>query len=113
MLKWSVLAYGGLLALIDVVMMPITKGVATKSLPMWLMIVPTLVYAADPWIFLKSLSLESMVVMNFVWDLLSDVLVTFVGLFILGEKISLFKGIGICLSFLSLFLLTCEDESCK
>uniref|UniRef100_A0A6C0DFZ7 EamA domain-containing protein n=1 Tax=viral metagenome TaxID=1070528 RepID=A0A6C0DFZ7_9ZZZZ len=113
MLKWSVLAYGGLLALIDVVMMPITKGVATKSLPMWVMIVPTLVYAADPWIFLQSLRLESMVVMNFVWDLLSDVLVTFVGLFILGEKISLFKGLGICLSFVSIFLLTCEDEACK
>ena len=113
MLKWSVLAYGGLLALIDAIMMPITKGVATKSLPMWVMIVPTLIYAADPWIFLQSLRLESMVVMNFVWDLLSDVLVTFVGLFILGEKLSFYKGLGVCLSFISIFLLTCEEGPCK
>ena len=109
-MKWSILMYGGFLALVDVIMMPITKGVATKSLPVWLMIVPTLVYAADPWIFLQSLKVESMVVMNLVWDLISDILVTFTGLVILGEKISTMKSIGIGLSFVSLYFLS-HDSS--
>jgi hypothetical protein len=105
-MKWSVLIYGTLLALMDVIMMPITKGVATKGWPLAWMIVPTLVYAVDPWIFLQSLKLETMVVMNLAWDLLSDILVTFTGLVILGEKVSMMKGIGIALSFVSLFFLS-------
>ena len=44
--------------------------------------------------------------MNLAWDLLSDVLVTFTGLVILGEKVSMMKGIGIALSFVSLFFLS-------
>ena len=106
MVRWDVLGYGTVLALVDVGMMPIAKGVATKSLPFWLMIVPTLVYAADPWIFLQSLKIESMVVMNFVWDLISDILVTFTGLVLLGEKVSTMKSIGIGLSFVSLYFLS-------
>jgi len=108
MVRWNVLGYGLVLAFVDVVMMPITKGVANRSLPLWLMIVPTLVYAADPWIFLQSLKVETMVVMNLVWDLISDILVTFVGLFILGEKVSTMKSIGIGLSFVSLYCLSHE-----
>jgi multidrug transporter EmrE-like cation transporter len=109
MVRWDVLGYGALLALVDVVMMPIAKGVSKKALPVWLMIVPTLVYAADPWIFLQSLKVESMVVMNFVWDLISDILVTFTGLVLLGEKISTMKSIGIGLSFVSLYFLSHES----
>lgn len=107
-MKWSILIYGTFLALIDVIMMPITKGVATKGWPIALMIFPTLLYAADPWIFLQSLKIESMTVMNLVWDLISDILVTFTGLVILGEKVSMMKGIGIALSLVSLFFLSYE-----
>ena len=109
MVRWDVLGYGTVLALVDVVMMPITKGVANKTLPLWLMVIPTLVYAADPWIFLQSLKVETMVVMNLVWDLVSDILVTFTGLVILGEKVSTMKMIGIGLSFVSLYFLSHES----
>ena len=109
MVRWDVLGYGTVLALVDVVMMPIAKGVSKKLLPLWMMIIPTLIYAADPWIFLQSLKVESMVVMNFVWDLISDILVTFTGLVLLGEKISTMKSIGIGLSFVSLYFLSHES----
>lgn len=109
MVRWDILGYGTVLALVDVVMMPITKGVANKTLPFWLMVIPTLAYAADPWIFLQSLKVESMVVMNLVWDLVSDILVTCTGLFILGEKVSTMKSIGIGLSFVSLYFLSHES----
>jgi multidrug transporter EmrE-like cation transporter len=109
MVRWDVLGYGTLLALVDVVMMPIAKGVSKKVLPLWMMIIPTLIYAADPWIFLQSLKVETMVVMNLVWDLLSDILVTFTGLVLLGEKVSTMKSIGIGLSFVSLYFLSHES----
>jgi len=106
MLNWTVLLYGLALALIDVVMMPITKLVSTNTLPLWLMVIPTFVYALDPWIFLKSLTFESMTVMNFVWNLISNVIITYTGLILFKEKITTMKGIGIVLSFISLFFLT-------
>ena len=108
MFNVSVLCYGCVLALVDVAMMPITKLVSKKALPLWCMVIPTLLYAADPWIFLQSLRTETMVVMNFVWNLISNVLIIFTGLILFGEKITPMKGIGIALSVVSLMCLTYE-----
>lgn len=108
MFNLSVLCYGCVLALVDVVMMPITKLVAKKAVPLWLMIIPTLLYAADPWIFLQSLRVETMVVMNFVWNLISNILIIFTGFVLFGEKITMLKGVGVVLSVISLMCLTYE-----
>ncbi len=109
-LNWTTLGFGLVLALVDATMMPLIKGVSKRALPRWIMLVPTLIYAIDPWIFLQSLKLESMVVMNFVWDLLSDLLVTFFGVVLLGERLPATKAIGVVLSFVSLFFLTWEGD---
>lgn len=109
-LNWTTLGFGLVLALVDATMMPLIKGVSKRALPRWIMLVPTLIYAIDPWIFLQSLKLESMVVMNFVWDLLSDLLVTFFGVVLLGERLPATKAIGVVLSFISLFFLTWEGD---
>jgi drug/metabolite transporter (DMT)-like permease len=50
-----------------------------------------------------------MTVMNILWDLSSDIIVTFIGIFILGEKIGFRKSIGIVLSFIAIYLFTFED----
>ena len=110
MLRWNVLFYGTILALVDTTMMPITKLVSKNTLGIGGMIIPTLIYALDPWIFLQSLKFETFVVMNFVWDLISDVLVTFMGIVVFGEHISMMKAAGIALSFVSLFLLTYDEK---
>ncbi len=99
-----------MLALVDATMMPLIKGVSKRALPRWVMLIPTLVYALDPWIFLRALNLESMVVMNFVWDLLSGLLVTFFGIVLLGEKLPATKAIGVALSFIAIFFLTWEGD---
>jgi drug/metabolite transporter (DMT)-like permease len=109
-LNWSVLGYGFALALVDATMMPIIKGVSKRAFPRWIMLLPTLIYALDPWIFLKALSLESMVVMNFIWDLMSDLLVTFLGVVILGERIPPTKAIGVALSFIAIFFMSYEGD---
>ena len=109
-LNWTTLGFGLVLALVDATMMPLIKGVSKRALPRWVMLIPTLVYALDPWIFLKALNLESMVVMNFVWDLLSGLLVTFFGIVLLGERLPATKAIGVVLSFIAIFFLTWEGD---
>ena len=71
------------------------------------MVLPTLVYALQPWIFLKSLSFESLTVMNLLWDMTSDVLVTLIGLLYFGENIGPRKMAGVVLSFVAMCLLGC------
>ena len=107
-MRWDVLGYGSLLALMDVFMQPITKLVSTKSLSLGWMVIPTLAYAVDPWIFLKSLSVEGIAIMNLVWNLVSNIFITFVGLVIFKEQITVLKGIGIALSFVAVICMTAE-----
>jgi multidrug transporter EmrE-like cation transporter len=109
--NYHALLFGGLLASIDVVMMFIIKGYSTgwlKSLK-W-MLIPTMIYALDPWIFLGSLKFESLTVMNLVWDLMSDILVTAMGLFVLKESVPKMKLIGVGLAMVRLIFLTYENE---
>lgn len=108
--NYHALLFGGLLASIDVVMMFVIKGYSTgwlKSLK-W-MILPTIIYALDPWIFMRSLQFESLTVMNLVWDLMSDILVTAMGLFVLKESVPKMKLIGVGLAMVSLIFLTYEN----
>ena len=48
--------------------------------------------------------------MNLVWDLTSDLTVTFIGLVGFAEKISPIKSIGIVFSFIGLILMTYQNE---
>lgn len=110
-LNWTVLGYGFVLALVDATMMPLIKGVSKRAFPRWVMLLPTIIYALDPWIFLKSLSFESMTVMNLIWDLTSGLLVTFFGVVLMGERIPPTKAIGVALSFIAIFFMAYEPSS--
>lgn len=68
-----------------------------------------LFYSIQPLIFLKSLSHNSLTVMNLLWDVMSDVSVTMIGLFYFGEKLTRFKKLGVLFSMISIFLLTYKD----
>jgi multidrug transporter EmrE-like cation transporter len=108
------LGFALIMAIIDVVMLSIIKSYSIGSLKSikW-MILPTIAYAIQPWIFLKSLNFSSMITMNLLWDLISDVLVTANGYFIFGETLTQTKMLGVALSFVSIYLLTCkESELC-
>jgi len=95
------------MAALDVTTFPIVKYVSMGLDPVW-MIIPMFLYAFEPLILLKSLNHESLTVMNLMWDLMSDVLVTCLGLFYFNEKISLTKMCGVVLSIISIGLLTYE-----
>jgi drug/metabolite transporter (DMT)-like permease len=103
------LGFAGLMALIDAFSLTLLKKISTKALSFSFIPIAMLIYAVQPFIFLEALNFESMTVMNILWDLSSDIIVTFIGIFILGEKIGFRKSIGIVLSFIAIYLFTFED----
>jgi len=94
------------MATVDVFMLGILKAINLGWVSKSLIFLPTLIYAMQPWVFLTSLDYESLTVMNLLWDVLSDVLVTMEGLFFFQEKVSRTKMLGVGLSLISVFLLS-------
>jgi len=107
MLNWRTLGFGLGLSIVDIIMMPFVKEIS-GGWPFYWMIVPMLLYAMDPIIFFFALKGEGMALMNLVWNLMSNVIVTLLGLLFLKEVVSPTKALGIVLSFLALFCMTYE-----
>ena len=95
--------------MIDALALSLLKKISTKVLSFSFMPIAALIYAIQPFIFLESLNFESMTVMNLLWDLTSDIFVTFIGIFVLGEQIGFRKSIGIVFSFIAIYLFTFDD----
>ena len=82
----------------------------TLGLSSWTCIpIGMLMYGLQPFIFLQSLRFESMTVMNILWDLISDVLVTATGLFYFKEKLSPMKQVALGCAFLAIVLFGYDD----
>ncbi len=109
-LNWRTLGFGLGFGLMDSIALPIVKGVSTGWDPAW-MVIPALLYAGSPFLFLTALRQESLTIMNLVWDLTSDLVVTVIGLFIFAETISPIKAVGVALSFLGLILMSWESNT--
>jgi len=112
-LNWSSLGIAGSLATVDVISMPIIKCVAKHGWNIRYLLIPIILYAINPVIFYFGMKTESMVVMNLLWDMLSDLLVSSVGLFVMGEKLSNMKLLGVGLSFVSIMLLSIDTGKLK
>ena len=107
MLNWIMLLHGFALAFIDATVLPLLKLRFThKVTGLWPLITAFIAYGSQTLIFFNSLCYETMTVMNVLWDVLSDIIVTIIGLFILKEVVTMKKIIGICLGFISLYLLS-------
>lgn len=106
----TALGYGGSMALIDGFILSSLKAY-NLGLFQWkgILIISMLVYSCQPLIFLESLKHNSLTVMNLLWDVMSDVLVTSIGLFYFSEKLTKFKKLGVMFSFISIILLTWND----
>ena len=107
---YTALTFGAIMATIDLFMLGLLKIISkNESRMIRYMILPTIVYALQPWIFLGSLRYESLTVMNLMWDLISDVLVTILGLFYFKEEIGPYKKLGVALSLVSISLMSLSD----
>jgi drug/metabolite transporter (DMT)-like permease len=106
----TALGFGGTMALIDGLILSSLKAFHLGWFQ-WrgILIVAMLVYSCQPLLFLESLKHNSLTVMNLLWDVMSDVLVTAIGLFYFSEKLTRYKKAGVLLSIVSIFLLTWKD----
>lgn len=111
MFNLRTLGFGIMFGVLDALSLPTIKSVSIGSLGLKWMIVPFLLYAASPFIFLQALKSETLTIMNLVWDLTSDLVVTLIGLLVFGEKIGYTKTLGVCLSFIALGLMSYESEA--
>ena len=113
-MKFSILpvAFGLGMALIDVVMMSTVKQVTRCALPVRTGIpFASFVYALEPLLFWQSMVItgESMTIMNLVWDLTSDILITLLGVFWFGEKVGGLRVVGVCLSLVALTIFATTE----
>jgi len=101
---------GGLLATTDVTAMSIMKQISLQSFSKVWMVIVTLIYAVQPWIFLKGMSYSGMTVMNLSWDIMSDILVTSVGLFYFREQLTKTKLLAVGFALMAAFLFVYSEN---
>ena len=105
--NWPSIGFGLGLACTDIVAFPIVKYVSLGARPIWLLFA-VLVYALNPILLLLSLKTEGLAIINLLWNTISNIIITAIGIYMFKEKISGVKKIGIVLSIISIGLLTYE-----
>jgi multidrug transporter EmrE-like cation transporter len=105
------LYYGSYLAIVDVFALGILKSINLGKLAKSFIVIPTLMYAIQPHVFLASMKFESMTVTNLLWDVISDILVTASGIFYFGEKLSQMKMMGIGFAIVAIVFMSWPDDT--
>jgi drug/metabolite transporter (DMT)-like permease len=110
MFNLNALGWGGLMALVDAAILSSLKAFEVGWIK-WrgIFLVSMIAYAFQPLIFYQGLAGNGLTVMNLLWDVMSDVIVTAIGMFYFSEKLTKFKRAGVLLSFISIILLTWKD----
>jgi drug/metabolite transporter (DMT)-like permease len=108
------IAFASLMAFIDTLVLALFKGYSLGTIT-WNAIIPfgMLLYSLHPYIFLQSLKYESMTVMNLLFDVISDITVTAVGLLYFKESISNMKKLGLLFAFMGITLMSYESVNGK
>ena len=102
-------AFAATMASIDSTMLTLIKYITTQKHHTGWLILPMIVYSLQPVLFYLSMEYETLTVMNLLWDVISDVVITMIGLFIFREKIGPYKKVGVIFSLLSIVLLSLND----
>jgi multidrug transporter EmrE-like cation transporter len=104
------IVFGTVMALIDISMMGTLKLVDQGKLAYAIGLpVATLLYAFEPYVFLKAMTHSNMVTTNLIWNLASNILVTLTGVFFFRESIKGLKWLAIALSLFSLAIFAYSD----
>jgi multidrug transporter EmrE-like cation transporter len=95
--------FGIVMALVDITMMGTLKFVDQGKLAYNIGFpIATLLYAFEPYVFLKAMAHSNMLTTNLIWNLASNILVTLLGVFFFKEKVKGLKWLAIGLSLFSL-----------
>jgi hypothetical protein len=97
--------FGVGMATLDIGMMAVSKITSKGELAYSTgLLLSTLIYAPQPYLFLKALKFENMTGVNLIWNLTSNLLVTLTGVFYFGESIAGMRWVAICMALFSLVL---------
>lgn len=112
MITKSILALiiGSILAISDASMMTIMKRISIGEMSYIYMAIVCVIYCIQPFLFMYGLNNTSMTVLNLSWDLMSDILVTLVGLLYFREGLSNKKMLGVMLALLAIVLFSIDGE---
>lgn len=112
MFNFVPVALATVMASMDVVVLGWLKEYSMGQISWKFIPLGMLVYGMQPLLFLKSLHYESMTVMNILWDLISDLIVTATGLLYFKEKLTTVKKFALALAFIAIMLFACDDWIC-
>lgn len=105
------IVFGLVMAVVDVLMMFTAKFVSLGSISYGLgLTIATLVYSVQPYLFIKATRLENMSVSNLIWNLTSNVLVTFSGVMVFKESIKGLRWVAIGMSMIAILLFAYTDD---
>ena len=106
---WGALAYSSLMAIIDIISLGLVKASYLGSLPLFTgLFLSTLIYATQPFLFYNSMRFEGMAVINLLWNVLSSIVVTLLGILYFEEKLNNKKLIGALFSIVAIILLASD-----
>ena len=75
----------------------------------WVFPFAFIVYGFQSIMFYIALSFGSMTVLNVLWDVISDVIVSLIGVYFFGESLNTIQCIGLVLSLVGITLLGVHD----
>jgi multidrug transporter EmrE-like cation transporter len=94
------------MACIDVVMMGMLKLEYIKVLHgTWILPLAMAIYSLQPMVFRSGLPYEGIAVLNIMWNTLSILIISLLGLFFFEEKLSRINALGMILSILGIILI--------
>jgi multidrug transporter EmrE-like cation transporter len=100
------LAFGLVMAFIDVLVLSGLQMRHSGTLEgNWIFPLAFIVYGCQSMIFYYALTYTNLTIMNLMWDLSSDIILTFVGLMIFKDKLTMKQMVGLGFAFPALLLL--------
>jgi multidrug transporter EmrE-like cation transporter len=103
MLKYLLAFY---LASVDGVIMTLLKAKSINIISgRWIMPFTALLYSLQPSFFLYGLKLSSMTLINILWDVTSDIIVSLIGIYFFGEYLTGIQYVGLALCLVGMVLL--------
>jgi len=108
-LKMLPIFFGLMMTFVDIFMMGSVKLITQNKLPSWFFGLSMLSYGLQPMIFIQGVRSGGMALSNLIWNLMSNIIITAMGVFYFGEKMHGVKWIGVGMGLFSMILLAMED----
>ena len=105
-MNYPVIIFGLIMSIIDVIVFSVLslmkKNILDKT---YLMPLLFLLYGCQPLIFYYGLNYTNMSILNLSWNLISNIIVTTIGVLYIGNILSLTQCIGIIVGVVALYLM--------